>query len=68
MQNILFHFVAIIERLLRLFGLDVFTTLDDSGAGFWSLHRIDHGPAGVEVWGFGLHLVVSRLRVHPQSS
>lgn len=67
MQSVFFHFVSLIERALRLIGLDVYTDLDDSGLGFLAFERRDHGAAlGIEYWGLGLHVIVSPLRVCPR--
>lgn len=59
-------FIRTIERTLRPFGLDVFIELDDSRQGFFAFERRDHGTAGREYWGFGLHVIVSRLQPLPQ--
>ncbi len=61
MQRTLFAIIATLERGLRLFGLDVYTVPDDSGLGFLSFERKDHGTAGREYWGAGLHCTVARL-------
>lgn len=62
MQSTLFALVSVAERLLRIVGLDVFTTLDDSGAGPFAFETRDHGAAGREYWGLGLHVTVSPMR------
>mgnify|MGYP001449997371 CR=1 FL=1 len=47
--------------LARLAGLDVFIERDDPRCGLLDFAHQDHGKDGREVWGFGLHVVVSRL-------
>lgn len=62
MHAIFFTIVGAIERVIRLFGVDVFTQLDTSGQGLFSFERRDHGKGDREYFGLGLHIVVSPLR------
>lgn len=49
--------IRTIERTLRPFGLDVFIERDTSGLGPFAFER-----RGQEVWGLGLHVIVSPLK------
>ena len=62
MHRVLFIIIAIIEWALRRVGLDAHTQLDDSGLGPFAFERVDHGRAGREYWGLGLHVIVSDLK------
>jgi hypothetical protein len=67
MHRTFFSLVALIERSLRLLGLDVYTLPDDSGRGFLEFDCTAPHPYGREYWGLGLHITVSPLRVHPHA-
>ena len=63
---------AIINAFAHALGHDIFITRGASartdGTSFDYLPRVGFSRTsdGVEVWGLGVHAVVSRLRVHPQ--
>ena len=63
MHRIFFSFAAIIERALRLLGLDVHIQRDDSGQGPFAFERRDHG-LDREYWGLGIHISIGPLRPH----
>lgn len=68
-RKMFFTPVAIIERIVRLFGrVDLFTNLDDSGLGFFAFERVIHPGGDREYWGLGLHIIATPIRVRPRSA
>lgn len=51
----------ITATLARLTRRDIFTERTGPEWGFLDFDHLDHGGQDREVWGFGLHVVVSRL-------
>ena len=54
--------LTIIEQALRLIGLDAHIQRDDPRCGFFDFSRVNHGGGNRELFGCGLHVVVSPLR------
>ncbi len=68
-QRILFATIATLEAATRAtLGLDIHTQRDTSGMGWLAFAHTEHGAGNHEVWGLGLHVVVSRIRQPDQAA
>ena len=63
MNRILFATIATLEAAARAtLGLDIHTQRTGPEWAFFDFDHVDHGNGNREVWGLGLHLLVSRIR------
>ena len=60
MNRHLFSLPAIRDWCFRLLGLDVVIERCSDAVGFWEFSHEPLAHDGVECWGLGLHLMVSR--------
>lgn len=52
--------IKLIEAVAPLFGLDVFIQRENPRWGFFNIEYERHAWGCREIWGFGLHVMVSR--------
>ncbi len=57
---------SLINLILAPLGYGLFIEVMSLKVGPFSFSYVDTGTGDREAWGLGLHVVVSRLRVHPQ--